>query len=531
MLDLIIKNARVVDGTGNPWYYAELGLMNEEIVTISRTPIPGEAKKTIDAQGMVIAPGFIDIHSHADLAVLRDPECLGRLRQGVTTQVIGNCGLSVTPVSRKSSELLKGPFEASLGSYPDWKWSNVSEYFEHLTRNPIGNNVALLMGHATFRTTAMNGVENRVPTDDELQTMRRLVTEGIEQGAFGISTGMIYPPSCYANSTELIEIAKTVARSGGIYTSHIRGEGRTLIPAIQEVIEIAEKAKIPAQISHLKANNPLCWGKVNEALELIENARRRGLDISCDQYPYIAGSGSLTALIPPWVQEGGTDQMVERFKDPGVRRRIKAEFDMEDLPSWDNYAKPTGWANFIITWSKSARNKDLEGLSIAAIAEQKGKEPWDVIGDLLIEEHGAVQMIGFIMSEEDVQTVMRYPGTMIGSDGIESGEKPHPRLYGTFPRILERYVRELKVLTLEDAVRKMTSLTAARLGLTDRGVIKIGMKADLIIFDPERVEERATFNDPHLEPVGIEYVIVNGGVSMERGKPTQQFFGQALKRK
>lgn len=531
MFDLLIKNGRVIDGTGSPWYIADIGIAAGKIVAISRTSLLSEAKQTIDANQKAVAPGFIDIHSHADLAILREPESLGRLRQGVTTQVIGNCGLSAAPINAKAVSFLKEPYEATLGSCSEWNWSSVNEYIEKVGQNSIGTNIALLLGHATFRTAAMNGVINRRPTSAELKEMQNLIAEGLEQGAFGITTGMIYPPSCYADTTELIAIAKATAKHGGFYASHIRGEGRTLIPAIKEVITIAKQAGVPGHISHLKANNPKCWGKVNEALGLIENARQQGLDISCDQYPYVAGSGSLGAIIPPWAQEGGVEAMVERLQKLATRQRIKEEFEIEDVPGWDNYVKPTGWDNIIITWVKSDRNKDIEGLSIAKIAAMKEKEPWDVVGDLLVEENGVVQMVAFIMAEEDVQTVIRYQGTMIGTDGIEGGGKPHPRLYGTFPRILERYVRDLHVLTLEDAVRKMSSLPAARLGLNDRGVIKKGLWADLVIFEPEKIEERATFTDPYRQPTGIEYVIVNGGVSIVRGEPTGAYSGQILKKK
>ncbi|MGE5606318.1 MAG: N-acyl-D-amino-acid deacylase family protein [Bacteroidota bacterium] len=530
IFDLLIKNGRVVDGTGSPWYVADIGIAAGKIVAVSRSPISSEAKQSIDAAQKVVAPGFIDIHSHADLAILREPQCLGRLRQGVTTQVIGNCGLSAAPVNPKAIMLLKTPYEATLGSYSDWNWSGVDQYFERVGQNQIGTNIALLLGHATFRTVAMNGVSNRQPTSDELKAMQKLIAAGLEEGAFGITTGMIYPPSCYADTAELIVIAKAMAKKGGFYASHIRGEGLTLLPAIQEVITIAEQAGVPGHISHLKANSPKYWGKVNEALALIEDARRRGLDISCDQYPYVAGSGSLGAILPPWAQEGGVAAMLERLQKTAIRQRIKAEFEIEDLPGWDNYVKAAGWDNIIITWVKSERNKDIEGLSVAKIAALKGKEPWDAVGDLLIEENGVVQMVAFIMNENDVQTVMRYRGTMVGTDGIESGGKSHPRLYGTFPRILERYVRQLHILTLEDAVRKMSSLPAARLGLSDRGVIKKGLWADLVIFDPENIEERATYNDPLRHPAGIDYVIVNGGISIVRGESTGSYSGQILKR-
>ncbi len=531
MFDLVIKNGRVIEGSGSPWYTADIGISAGKIVAISRALNLDEAKHSIDANQKVVAPGFIDIHSHADLAILREPESLGRLRQGVTTQVIGNCGLSAAPINSKAASFLKTPYEATLGAYSEWSWSGIDQYMDQIGQNPLGTNIVILLGHATFRTAAMNGVINRRPTPDELKEMQKLIAAGLEEGAFGITTGMIYPPSCYADTAELIAIAKATAEHGGFYASHIRGEGRTLIPAIQEVIEIAEQAGVPGHISHLKANSPKYWGKVKEALSLIESARQWGLDISCDQYPYVAGSGSLGAIVPPWCQEGGVSAMVARLGQPAIRQRIKEEFEVEDLPGWDNYIKATGWDNIIITWVKSERNKDIEGLSIAKITELKGKEPWDVVGDLLVEENGVVQMIGFIMSEEDVQTVMGYRGTMVGSDGIESGEKPHPRLYGTFTRILERYVRNLHVLTLEEAVCKMSSLPAARLGLSDRGLIKEGLWADLVIFDPEQIEERANFTDPHRRPIGIEYVIVNGRISLIKGEPTGAYSGQILKKK
>lgn len=530
MLDILIKNGRIVDGTGSPWFTGTIGIKDGMICIVSRCALMPPAKQVIDATGKVVAPGFIDMHSHADLAVLRDPGSLGRLRQGVTTQVIGNCGLSVAPMSPRAATLLSEGYEAILGSYPKWPWSELAEYMELVSGQPLGTNIVVLLGHATLRTLAMNGILNREATSEELERMRSLINAAMDQGAFGITTGLIYPPSCFGKTSELIALAETVVKHGGIYASHIRGEGRTLIPAVREVIEISEKTGIPGHISHLKANNPTCWGKVGEVLEIIEKARSRGLDISCDQYPYTSGSASLGTLVPPWAQEGGTMAMVERLHDPEVRSRIKTEFEAEDTQGWDNYVKSTGWESIVISWVKSKERKNLEGLSIAKIAELLGQSPWDTVFDLIIAEQGAVQIIAFIMSEEDVQTVLRYRGTMIGSDGIESGEKPHPRLFGTFPRIYERYVRQLKVLTLEDAVRKMTALPAARLGLNDRGVIKSGLRADLVIFDPERIAERATFTEPHLIPEGIDYVIVNGGLSISGGRPSGEYFGHVLRR-
>lgn len=530
MLDLLIKNGRIVDGTGSPWYKGDIGITAGRIEVISRTPLPGEAKQIIDAKQKVVAPGFIDIHSHADLAVLREPECLGRLRQGVTTQVIGNCGLSVTPASPMAEALLKIPYESTLGSYTAWNWTGVKEYCAQVENGPLGTNLAVLLGHATLRTVAMNGVLDRPPTPEELKKMQTLIAMGLEEGAFGITTGLIYPPSCYADTAELIAVARTAAEHGGFYASHIRSEGRNLIPSIIEVLTIAEQTGVPCHISHLKSNNPKYWGKVNEALDLIADARRRGLDISCDQYPYVAGSGSLSTIIPQWAQAGGVNAMVERLRQPAVRQRIRNEFELEDVPGWDNYVKATGWDQIIITWVKSNCNKDLEGLSVHDIAERQRKDPWDVVADLLVEENGVVQMIAFIMDEADVQTVLAYPGTMVGTDGIEGIGKPHPRLFGTFPRILEKYVRELSVLTLEEAIRKMTALPAARLGLNDRGVIKKGMGADLVIFAPEEIEERATYADPYRQPAGIEYVIVNGEISLKRNEPTGIYAGQVLRK-
>jgi len=532
MFDLLIKNGRIIDGAGNPWYRGDLGVIEGRIAEISKKPLENAAASlTIDAHDRIIAPGFIDMHAHADLGIIREPECLGRLRQGVTTLVVGNCGLSAAPVTPGAQALLKGPYEPTLGSWQDWRWSDLSQYFDYIGKFRLGVNLALLIGHATVRTAVMEGIQNRGMTPAEYNRMEKTLALAMEEGAFGISTGLIYPPSCYADTAELIAIAKIIAKYGGFYASHIRGEGTTLINAINEVIGIAGDAKIAAHISHLKANNPRVWGKVNDALELIEKARADGMDISCDQYPYTAGSGSLSALTPPWVQEGGVLTMIERLKDPAVRSRIVQEFESEDTPGWDNYVKPTGWDKIVITWVKSEKNKDLEGLSVAVISAEKGKEPWDTVADLLIEEMGAVQMIGYIMSETDVQTVLRYRGTMIGSDGIESGGKPHPRLYGSFPRILERYVRQLKLLTLEDAVRKMSALPAARLGLTDRGILKKGLRADMIIFDPEKVAERTSYDNPYQTPVGIEYVIVNGGVSVSEGQATNEFYGEILRKR
>jgi len=535
VFDLLIKNGKIVNGTGNPWFKADIGIKNGKIEKIGRLD-SADAEKIIDAEGLIVSPGFIDMHNHSDISVFFNPKLESTIRQGITTLVIGNCGSSLAPVNPATKDLFMKHIEAFLPSDAELEvtWNTFEEYLNKLEEIEMAANIAPLVGHGTVRIAVM-GFDDREPTAEELDEMKKLVAEAMEAGAFGMSTGLIYPPGVYSKTEELVELCKVVAKYGGIYTSHIRGEGGTLIEAVKEAIYIGEKAGVPVEISHHKAAGKSNWGKTKETLKLMEEARKRGVDVTCDQYPYRAGMTSLSAVLPPWVHVGGVEEMLRRLRDPKEREKIRRDIE-QGLPGWENFVADCGWENIYISSVVTEKNKHLEGKNVAEIAKIKGKDELDAVCDLLLEEEGRVTIVLFMMDEEDIVRVMKSPLQMVATDawavapyGVLGAGKPHPRFYGTYPRVLGRYVREKKVLTLEEAVRKMTSFPAQKLGLRDRGLILEGMWADIVVFDPAKIIDKATYQNPHQYPEGIEYVIVNGKVVIEKGEHTGVLPGKTLR--
>lgn len=538
MFDVILKGGRVIDGTGNPWFRADVAIKDGKIVRIGH--LSGvKAEKIIDVKGLVVSPGFIDIHSHSDFTILFNPKVESTIRQGVTTLVVGNCGISLAPVNPAREDLLMryiSPFMPP-GERLKVKWTTFSEYLKYEEEIGVASNVAHLVGHGTIRIAVM-GFDERTPTNEELGEMKMLVAEAMQAGAFGMSSGLIYPPGVYSKTEELIELAKVVARYGGIYATHIRGEGATLIKAVSEAIEIGEKSGAPVQISHHKAAGRPQWGKSEETLKLMEEARMRGVDVTCDQYPYRAGMTSLVTLLPPWAHEGGMDRLLERLRNPKDRERMRRDIE-KGIPGWENFVASCGWENIYVSYVKTEKNKPLEGKNLTEIAKIKGKpDEFTALCDLLLEEEGVATMVLFMMDEGDIRRIMKHPLSMVGSDswsvapyGVLGVGKPHPRFYGTYPRVLGRYVREYNILRLEDAIRKMTSLPAQKIGLWDRGIIRVGAWADITVFNPDKVIDKATYQDPHQYPEGIEYVLVNGEVVVERGEHTGILAGKVLRHK
>ena len=531
MYSIIIKGGKIVDGTGNPWFYGDIGIKNGKISKIGR--LHSEAEKVIDAEGCIISPGFIDMHSHSDLTPLINPYMESKVRQGVTTEVIGNCGFSAAPLNDRLREQILETSPMLKEADARLEWSSTAEYMEVIERNGVSLNLAPLVGHGTLRAFVM-GYEKRRPTSMELEQMKRLLAESLEQGAFGMSTGLIYPPSCYAETEEIIELCKVVAKYGGIYASHIRGEEHRLLDSVKEAIEIGEKAKVPVEISHHKAAGRENWGKVKETLRMIEEARGLGVEVTCDVYPYTAGSFGLDSILPPYAHEGGVKKMLEKLKDPESRRKLRNDM-VKGVGKWRSVASIIGWENIMISYCKG--HPEYEGKMISELAGQKSVDPFDFVFDLIIEEKSSTSVVLFSMSEDDMRRVLKSPFSMIGSDssaraayGILAAGKPHPRAYGTFPRVLGRYVREEKVLTLQDAIRKMTSFPAQKLGLKDRGLIKEGMWADITIFNPRKITDKATFTAPHQYPEGIKYVIINGKIVIEKGEHTKEKPGKVLRR-
>ena len=526
--DVLIVNGRIFDGTGNPWFYGDVGIVGDKIAAIGRR-LRGDAKTVIDASGLAVSPGFIDMHSHSDLELLVDGRALSKIMQGVTLEVIGNCGGSAAPLN----DFLKAHMEKFV--LPDFEgavkleWNTLGEYFKKLEESGISLNVASHVGHSNVRACVI-GFEKREPKPEELEEMKRLVEEAMLDGAIGMSTGLIYPPSSYAKTEEIIELAKVVAKHGGIYASHIRGEGETLLEAVKEAIRIGEEAGLPVEISHFKASGKSNWGKIRDAARLIEEAREKGVDVTADQYPYTASSTSLSALLPDWAHEGGSEKLLERLKSPDARTTI-----LEHLKRYSRLESDY-WDRIVISYL--SKNLNFLGKSIKEISDILGLSPEETVIKLLIEEESRVSHINFNMCDEDVEFAMRKPWIMVGSDGsavapegVLGKGKPHPRYYGTFPRFLSLYVREKRVLTLEQSIRKMCYLPAWRLGFRDRGIIREGAYADIVIFNPKTVKDNATFTDPHKFPTGIIHVLVNGVPVVFDSKHTGAKPGRVLRRK
>jgi N-acyl-D-amino-acid deacylase len=515
VLDLVLKNGRVVDGTGNPWFFGDVGIKDGAIAGVGR--VKQEGKRTIDVGGQVISPGFIDGHCHSDLMILDVPESEIKLRQGVTTEVVGNCGMTPAPFASENLELLRSYVEPVLGTTDHaWSWEKVERYMEALREATPAENVATYVGHGTLRIAVM-GFENRPAEARELERMKGLLEEALQAGAIGLSLGLMYAPGSYTPREELAELCSVLPHFDGLLATHIRGEGNSLISSIEEVIWIAERCGVPLQISHLKAAGRSNWGSVTTAMELVEDARSRGLDVTCDVYPYTAGSTTLTTLLPPWALEGGVSGALERLKDPDTRTRIREELGHEQ-DGWDNLVASTGWESVYVSSLSMGADAGLEGKNIAEIGETRGVDPVDCMMDLLLEQDGKVAIVFFHMAEADVDQVMKWDRSLVASDSLhDQAKKPHPRLYGTFPHVLATYVREKKLLTLEEAVRKMTSFPARRFRLGGRGLISPGYAADVVVFDPETISDRATYEDPKRFPEGISRVLVNGEETIEMG--------------
>ncbi len=538
MFDIIITAGRVLDGTGNPWFWADLGIKDGKIEALVRvrpgapSPLAGQAPVHIDATGKVVSPGFIDTHSHSDLPLLIGPTADSKIRQGITTEVIGQCGSTAAPLTDASLALFRGQLKDLEGEGVEVTWRSYGQYLDVVGKRGTSVNVVGLVGHGPVRIAAM-GFENRRPTPDELDVMCNLVRQSILEGAVGWSTGLIYTPGSYSELPELVALGKAAAEVGGIYFTHMRSEGEGIFEALAEAIEIGRQSGSPVHIAHLKAAG---WanGKADQLIAALEAARESGVDVTADQYPYPAGSTSLSALLPPWAHEGGREKMVARLKD--TEQRAKIERDMKGrLPGWDNDFRAVPWTKIVIS---RCDEKTFEGRTVQDISEQLDKDPYATVFDLLAETDPGTGMIIFMMREDEVKMMMAHDIVMVGTDGscikpdgpLGQG-KPHPRSYGTFPRILGKYVREEKALTLQQAIRKMTSAAANRIGLTDRGQLRTGWWADVVVFDPLTVIDRATFADPHQFPAGIEHVLVNGQVVVSNGQHTGKTPGKVLRSK
>ena len=528
--DVLIKNGRIVDGSGRPGYNADIAIKDKRIARIGNLA-NATAAKTIDARGMVVAPGFIDMLGQSETYLLIDPRGMSKVMMGVTTEITGE-GESIAPINErqiKEQEDFLKRFNLTID------WRTLDEYFRRLEKQGTGLNLGTFVGATQIREYVV-GFDNRPPTPAELESMKKLVADAMRDGALGLSTSLQYIPARFATTDELVELAKVARQYGGIYATHQRSEANALDESLHEVFEIARRAKIPVEIWHLKTAYKKNWGRMPEILNKIKQARASGLDVSADIYPYIAGSTSLSACLPPWAQEGGVEKMLARLRDSATRERIKKEIS-EDHKDWENIYLGSGGAGGVLIGS--VVNRDLEssqGKRVSEIAEEQKKDPLDALLDFILADHGQTGAIYFMMSEEDMRAAMRSPFVSFctdsgsrATDGPLAGSKSHPRGWGSYPRILGRYVRDEKLLTLETAIHKMTGGPATRVGLKDRGLLRVGMFADITVFDPKTVIDRATFESPNQFPVGIEYVLVNGQVSVDKGERTSALAGQVIR--
>jgi N-acyl-D-amino-acid deacylase len=528
--DVIIANGHVIDGTGSPWYSADVGIRDGRIAAIGKLA-GAQAKRRIDAGGLVVAPGFIDMLGQSEFTILVDPRLPSKIYQGITTEITGE-GNSAGPMIGHARVEAAQTLE-HYGLKADWQ--TLGDYFARLERSGLGINLASYVGATTVRE-AVIGAADRAPTAAELVRMRALVREAMEQGAVGVSSALEYAPAPYASTEELIALAAEAAPYGGIYATHMRSEGDSVYAALDETFRIAREAHISTEIWHLKVAGKKNWGHMPEVIKRIEAARASGLDVSANTYAYTAWFNDMSAFVPPWAHDGGVDKMLERLKDPATRARIVKDIQ---TPSsrWDNeWDEVPGPESILIGVVKNPALLSLQGQTIAAIAKSRGKNPLDTLLDILVEDSGFTQVAVFGMQEADVALALQQPWVSIDNDssgaspeGKLGEEHPHPRAYGTFPRILHKYVREEHLLSLPEAIRKFSALPAQRMRLTDRGVLKRGLWADVVVFDPATVTERSTFSSPNQLAVGMRWVLVNGVPVIDEGKMTGAKPGHVLR--
>jgi N-acyl-D-amino-acid deacylase len=528
--DLVIRNGRIVDGSGNPWFYGDVAVRGDRLSVVGRIP-RGSAKRKIDAKGLVVAPGFIDMHSHSDFLLLEDGNAQSKIRQGVTTEVLGE-GSSAGPYQGKLSPrriTVKGKTV---------EITKLSQYFDAVKHAGISTNVASYVGIGNVWQSVMGTSFDR-PTPQHIKQMQSLVDEAMQHGAMGLSSQVMMPPGSLATTDNLVQLCKVVARYGGIYSTHIRNEGTRVFESVKEAIEIGERAGVPVDIIHIKIADQKYWGRMNEVIALIEAARKRGVNVQANVYPYTRGNNNLVSIIPPWAHEGGRQKLIERLKDPAQRSRIKQDVQT-GIDGWYNHYTAVGgdWSRMLISANNSFKGLTMD--RVMALRTQGKKDPdlLEELFDFLIEQNGSVSTVYAHHTEKDMNLALSQPWCSVGSDGsayaiqgkLRRGN-PHPRNFGTFPRVLGVYVRELKLLRLEDAVRKITSLNAAKIGIRDRGLLRAGNLADITVFNPKTVIDKSTYTEPFQYSEGIEYVIVNGRVVLEKGKHSGLRPGRALRRK
>ncbi|MGA3131349.1 MAG: D-aminoacylase [Terracidiphilus sp.] len=525
----LIENGTIVDGSGRPGYAANLVIEDDRIAEIGAVGRAGGFDRIVDATDLIVAPGFIDTHSHSDLELLVNPYIEAKVRQGVTTELLGQDGISMAPLPKKYIS----PWRKNLAGLDgesdafSWEYETTEGYLEALGKKGVGLNESYLVPHGNVRMEAM-GLDHRKPTAQELERMREITRREMESGAFGLSTGLIYMPCAYAETEELIELCKVVAAFHGVFVVHQRSEADTILQSMREVIRIGRESGIRVHFSHFKVCGQKNWPLIDQTIELLETATAEGIRVSFDQYPYVAGSTMLGVILPPWAHDGGTDKLLQRLRSSEDRTRMAQDIG-HGIPGWDNFVDFAGCDGIFVTSVKTEANLGLVGKNLSEIGRLRGKDPLEAAFDLLLEEENAVGMVDFYGTEEHVIRFLTRPEQNVCTDGLLGG-RPHPRAFGSFPRVLGKYVRQEKALTLEDAIRKMTSRPAEIFGFKNRGLLKPGYFADIVVFNPDTVIDKGTFADPAQFPEGIEHVFINGHAVVDGGVYRHQTAGAILRK-
>jgi N-acyl-D-amino-acid deacylase len=524
---VILRNGTVFDGTGAEGFPADVGLQGERILAVG--DLSGAAAgRVLDCAGLYVTPGFIDMHSHSDLDLLVEPSASAKIRMGVTLELLGQDGLSVAPIKPEHVAQVRTQLSGLLGDHAlEWRWWRVGEYLTQLHRRTAVN-ASYLVPHGALRWWVV-GFEARPAADAEIDAMCGLLRESLEEGAVGASTGLIYPPCIFAERAELVALARTTAKAGGFWVVHLRNEGDYCLEGLQEMLDLARDSGCPLHISHFKVTGKPNFAKAERQVEMIQQAIRDGLEVTCDQYPYTAGSTVLSATLPPWAHSGGPSATLARLADPAERARMRAEMEAPGPTAWGSQVRAAGYEGIVVAAVATPQNRDAVGKTISELARLRGVEPAEALFNLLLEEGMKVTMIVHHQSEEVVRRYIRLPFQTFCTDGIR-GAKPHPRLHGTFPRALGRYVRELGLMFWADAIRRMTGAPAQRLGLSDQGLVRAGMRGSLTVFDPARIIDRSTYDDPTRDPEGIRFVLVNGQIALENGRETGVLAGRVCGR-
>ncbi|SIT73469.1 N-acyl-D-amino-acid deacylase family protein [Edaphobacillus lindanitolerans] len=527
MYDLLLKNAKIIDGTGSPWYYGDIAIKNGRIERIGKLDVT--AKQIIDVMKKVVSPGFIDMHTHSDLVILDRPLIEEKIRQGITTDLLGQDGIAAAPLPVEYLTDWQNNLAGLDGTPPiEWNFTTIDEYLEQIELKGPSYNLATLAPHGNIRMEVM-GLVNRPATDEEIHQMKEVLRRCLEEGAVGLSTGLIYPPCCFAEMKELEALCQVIAEYGAPLVIHQRSEGDEILESMDELIEMMKRCGAHLHFSHLKNCGKENWHKTPDVLQKIDKAREEGLEVTFDQYPYTAGSTMLSAILPPWAHDGGTEAMLERLKDAALRERIVSEMATA-VKGWDSMSKWAGWDGIVITSVASSLRQSYVGKTIREITIKEGRDDYPYVAlDLILNERNAVGMIDFVMNEESVKQILSHPSGTVGSDGLLGGE-PHPRAYGSFPRIIGKYVREERITSLEEMIRRMTSQPARIIGLQDRGIIREGLVADLVIFDPDTISDRATYEKPRQYNHGIRFVIVGGRVVIDGENAIAQGSGEVIRR-